>query len=603
MMMSTRGLNAAKDMADYFNGIHDGSVKASSDIQALSGNIFDTLKKDGDAQAKGLLDSAGNITEAGIRSITSKGMVTADAFFDAMSKKYADHAKDANETYTGAMSNVQAALSRIGAEFATPWREAMRQIAVTVIPVIKTIQKVLQPVYDRFQWFMDKYVAKVQQFLGPVGKFLDQLSKYQDAVTKRNKKLEKFEKEHGKKSTWTSEEKKEYDEIANSLTDKFTKVQRVLNVITDMIKIPWRILKLIINQVGVLAKTAREIFPDLPKFKDFAKTIENIRKHIKFIKLKDAFNGDYISKSVRTVNNVLKVFVNIINTARIGIKNFAIIISPIFKPIASIFKLIGRNIMDFIKLLNGGMEKIREFDESEEGQTMVKNLHDAIDNVMTPIANFIDGLKSIGEIISDVKEGFENGFKNFDGVNFFEQDIANLVAAWEGFKQGIEESGIKDVIDGIKDAFSKLREIISDSWNKLFENDKVKGAADKVQTGLEKVKNVAVMVGKVVGGVFKKGLEFLTGIVKQITKFAKNGFVKSVTKFIQPLQNIFSDKAKSPTEKFKEMVEYFKKLGPAATVIGLIATAFKKIKDAINTVVNTFKEFGLGVKTEIDLPN
>ena len=41
-------------------------------------------------------------------------------FTEAMNDAFGDHAKKANETFTGAMSNVKAALARIGAEFVSP---------------------------------------------------------------------------------------------------------------------------------------------------------------------------------------------------------------------------------------------------------------------------------------------------------------------------------------------------------------------------------------------------------------------------------------------------------------------------------------------------
>jgi len=59
-------------------------------------------------------------TEADIRDMVSKGKIDFKTFAFAMDDAFGQHAKEANKTFTGALGNTKAALSRIGEIFASP---------------------------------------------------------------------------------------------------------------------------------------------------------------------------------------------------------------------------------------------------------------------------------------------------------------------------------------------------------------------------------------------------------------------------------------------------------------------------------------------------
>jgi hypothetical protein len=86
LQLSSRGLNAASTLADYYREVQNQS----------------------------------KITEADVRDMVSKGKVSFKDFSDAMTWAFGDSAKRANETFTGALSNMKSALARIGAGFISP---------------------------------------------------------------------------------------------------------------------------------------------------------------------------------------------------------------------------------------------------------------------------------------------------------------------------------------------------------------------------------------------------------------------------------------------------------------------------------------------------
>lgn len=107
--LSYRGINAAAKLAEYYR-----EVKHVSDA-----------------------------TEASIRDMASKGKISFQEFANAMDWAFGEHAKEANKTFQGAMSNMKAALGRLGEAFQTPQLDFRRRIAISVIPMIDKIAAAL----------------------------------------------------------------------------------------------------------------------------------------------------------------------------------------------------------------------------------------------------------------------------------------------------------------------------------------------------------------------------------------------------------------------------------------------------------------------------
>ena len=82
-------------------------------------------------------------TEQEIREMVSKGMIDFQMFSDAMDAAYGEHAKEANKTFEGSLSNLKAALSRIGAIFTQPVIDKTNTFFVSLTGRIKEFQKAL----------------------------------------------------------------------------------------------------------------------------------------------------------------------------------------------------------------------------------------------------------------------------------------------------------------------------------------------------------------------------------------------------------------------------------------------------------------------------
>lgn len=107
-----RGLNVRATLADFINDVNSGTL----DVEDY---VWDAVQS---------VTTAMDVTEADIRDFASKNKISFDLFASAMDYAFGEHAKDANETFDGALANMKASLSRIGADFATPIREGATDI-------------------------------------------------------------------------------------------------------------------------------------------------------------------------------------------------------------------------------------------------------------------------------------------------------------------------------------------------------------------------------------------------------------------------------------------------------------------------------------------
>lgn len=104
LQLSTRGANAAVEIAKFMNGVNSGSIKASKNVTEAVRSVTKSTK----------------ISEAELRDFVSKGKINFEIFSEAMNHAFGDSAQKANETFDGALANIKSAFARIGAGFISP---------------------------------------------------------------------------------------------------------------------------------------------------------------------------------------------------------------------------------------------------------------------------------------------------------------------------------------------------------------------------------------------------------------------------------------------------------------------------------------------------
>ena len=90
-------------------------------------------------------------SEVEIKELVGKGKIDFMTFAEAMDSAFGEHAKAANDTFEGSLSNMKAALSRIGADFAGPIYDNVVTPFNSVRKIIDNVRVALQPVVKNFE--------------------------------------------------------------------------------------------------------------------------------------------------------------------------------------------------------------------------------------------------------------------------------------------------------------------------------------------------------------------------------------------------------------------------------------------------------------------
>ena len=165
-IFGTSGMQAGEDMTKALRAIAGTAAMSGASFMEI-GDIFTDVAGKGKAQAEdfnrlaargvgatAMLAKSMGVTEQEVRDMAAKGKIDFQTFSTAMYDAFGEHATKANETYTGSLSNMKAALSRIGASFATAKFERQRQIFNALTPAIDATATALAPVialYEKWQ--------------------------------------------------------------------------------------------------------------------------------------------------------------------------------------------------------------------------------------------------------------------------------------------------------------------------------------------------------------------------------------------------------------------------------------------------------------------
>ena len=170
------GLEAGDEMYRALRGIAGVAAMANSDYESIA-DIFTTVAGNGrlmGMQLQQLSNRGLNIpsilgkelgkTEVEIREMVTKGQISFQTFADAMDSAFGEHAKKANETFTGSISNIKAALGRIGALFVSPLIEQNNPVIKLLNAIrerINNIKTGLEPLALTFTNFVKNVAGKL----------------------------------------------------------------------------------------------------------------------------------------------------------------------------------------------------------------------------------------------------------------------------------------------------------------------------------------------------------------------------------------------------------------------------------------------------------
>lgn len=278
--LAASGMRAGDEMYKSLRAVAGVAAMTNSDYESI-GQIFTTVAGNGrlmgeqllqlssrGMNAAAVLGEALGKSESEIRDMVSKGKIDFQTFADAMDDAFGEHAKKANETFNGALSNIKAALARIGALFISP-------LIVQNGPIVKF-----------FNTFRER-VNDVKKSIGPLAdQFTGSINKMADAATSA---ISRFDSE---------DRALIFTNIVSTLTSAFSGL--------------WSILK----PVG---QAFRDVFPQTTSSQLIVIT-ERIKDLIAKIQL-GAAESENLRDAFKGIFSVLKFAVGIITSIAKGVDN------------------------------------------------------------------------------------------------------------------------------------------------------------------------------------------------------------------------------------------------------------------------------------------
>lgn len=382
------GMRAGDKMFSALRAVAGVAAMTNSEYEE-TGEIFTTVAGNGRLMGEQLnqLASRGlnaaatlatylNKSESEVREMVSKGKISFETFAAAMDDAFGEHAKKANETFTGAMSNVKAALARIGALFISPLieqngafvklfntlRVKINDIKTAIIPIADSVTKTVMNMANKLSDFIAKIDVKMlieslknsfeglMSIINPIKEaFIEifppitaqQLNKIIERIRDLTAKFKLNDKQSAKlKSTFKG--------LFSVIKLGVSVVTKIVSAVSTLVGKLFGFSGTVLDITGSLGDFVSRIATSISKTNLFGKSVDKIT----------GFLGKAIDKTkefTEAITNKIKLpnyfdkFVNVI-------KKIGEVISKVAKKVSSAASGIGKAIWDIF--LNGGLDNL-----------------------------------------------------------------------------------------------------------------------------------------------------------------------------------------------------------------------------------------------------
>ena len=402
--LTASGIQMGEEMQKALRGISGVAAMTNSSYEEIS-PIFTTIAGQGrvmtmqlrQLESRGLnaaatLAEALKVSESEVRDMVTKGKIDFRTFSEAMDDAFGAHAKDANKTFTGALSNMKAALSRIGADFATPYMENARAVFVTVTEAIDGIHDRLKPfIQDVSDWMYQIRLVIQNTFRNT--KFIDT-----------------------------------YERLFHGLGQAF---------------------RLITSLINPLAIAFRNVFPD-----GLLNTLNGVVTGFDNIASSASFSSEFITMFIdvfEALFSILKAGFTIIKKVFDIVKPAFKYIKPVLTFVEQLTSKLAKLITSFTKVVTSG----RKFKSlGVDIKDIFKFVGDAILNTidkMTDFVNSAEGAKKINDIFDKIGDTIkwlgDTAVKVFGGIGFI------LAGTYDTVSKFVKNNDLPRYIQDLKDKF------------------------------------------------------------------------------------------------------------------------------------------------------
>lgn len=443
----------------YASGITDDtelgkSLKAISGAAAMTNReysdmaqIFATVKSNGKLMtmqlrqfsAMGMNVSAKLAKDLGkseeqINQMVTDGKISYEQFADSM-LSYFDQAKKANTTFSGALANTKAALSRIGEKTEAFKLERYRKVLTDVIPVLNEIKKQLTPLFIILNMFTQWWTHNVRLMLQS-DQLLTVTAKLINAVWK----------------------------AAKGLTS-------ILQIISSAFEKSFDIN--ILNTMVYMADRIKEMARG---FKEFAKSAETQQN------LGGIFRGIFAGISVGVA--VFKAVIKAMSPVWNFLKNIANLAGRVLGAIGGELATLFNGITKFdLNRLFGNINKFFR------GFIPTTNQVEAFgDKLVEKIHEIIPTFSIIKQKVSDLRTSFFEFFKMNTGMSFLDNVREKFIDFFGLDPDFSMLDTLREGFQSLSDVIQKLGEYLQKAWN--FTKKILEGIRDFITNFFEVAKTV-----------------------------------------------------------------------------------------------------------------
>ena len=597
-IFGTSGVSAGGEMEEALKAVAGTAAMSGAQFMEV-GDIFADVYGKGKAQAedfnrlaargvggKDVVAKFLGITQEEVGELAAKGQISAKQFSDAFSQAFGASAQKANETYTGSLSNMRAALARVGELFYTKKFAAQIPVNNQLAATIGAIKNALVPVselYGRFvSYKADAMVASLKVVENVVNALRDP-----------------------------------FHDIITSLSNVDKAVKAVLAPIKDAIVDTFfggdmdfknsPIIKGIHSFTGLLVKLSEKLIIS-------GETQEKVGKITKGILAPFKAFGTVVSDIAKVIGGGFVTG---------------------FKMISQMFTAAAKG----IEPLKKNLEPVRE-NLSKLGDTLSKSIAPVKEffqnlsfDISGPLANVVEFKDAIVDFFKSLGEGSDEKFANMlikitEGVNDLASAPIAKITEWiNNLINSINEWANTDLASWIKDVRTNLDQL-SDSFNDWAGDKKdqlFKGASDSakeldkgldsVGKGLSKMGGKAKSAGKslkdgladgasfVTSGEgldkFKEILQSLWDKVKEVTSGIADGFGKAKDAIADFTKNVDWEKVLAnfnATAMVLGIAQIVKAIKGGGEKLGgfkkLVKDTVEKFNDALGSLGDALKKFG-----------
>ena len=597
-IFGTSGVSAGGEMEEALKAVAGTAAMSGAQFMEV-GDIFADVYSKGKAQAedfnrlaargvggKNVVAKYLGITQEEVGELAAKGQISAKQFSDAFSQAFGASAQKANETYTGSLSNMRAALARVGELFYTKKFAAQIPVNNQLAATIGAIKNALVPVSELY------------------GRFVGYKADYMVAGLKV------------------------VENIVNALRDPFHDIITSLSNVDKAVKAVLAPIKDAIVDTFFGGDMDFKNSPIIKGIHSFTGLLVKLSEKL-------IISGETQEKVGKITKGILAPF-----------KAFGTVVSDIakvigggfvtgFKMISQMFTAAAKG----IEPLKKNLEPVRE-NLSKLGDTLSKSIAPVKEffqnlsfDISGPLANVVEFKDAIVDFFKSLGEGSDEKFANMlikitEGVNDLASAPIAKITEWiNNLINSINEWANTDLASWIKDVRTNLDQM-SDSFNDWAGDKKdqlFKGASDSakeldkgldsVSKGLSKMGGKAKSAGKSLKDGLADGASFVTsgegldkfkGIlqslwdkVKEVTSGIADGFGKAKDAIADFTKNVDWEKVLAnfnATAMVLGIAQIVKAIKGGGEKLGgfkkLVQDTVEKFNDALGSLGDSLKKFG-----------